>query len=345
MKIYHFVLLFIIFFLAAGIRTDINLGKMKEVQIEKKDIAESLYSATSDAINTVAASGRFGTNSINKDELLNTFFTSLYSSIGIVSKPDQQSEVNLYIPVILLCDTDGYYVNYFSEYTDENGTTSQERIWSEKMPYFYQDDYFLYHFTLTDTMGVYDQEHLLAKDQIEYTETNYHEFQTQEIYQSFRGNHRDWFVLDNELFHLTRKTIIMEQLEETLSYYTSRHNTIARQNGITYRFAFPAGQEEGWAKYLDDINMVVVFQGYPYGVDQNATFNKVASSGANVLKKEVYYVEKRSWYYLAHQAGCLKLENNDLVLEETFSDLEACAKIGAFCDDCIVNGPRVPELK
>ena len=343
MKVYHYTLLFLIFFLAVIIKTDMSIGRLKSIENEKTELTKKLTAATSDAVEFLAASGVYGESSIRKDEIKDIFFTSFYSSMGIISDPNAQAELEMYIPVILLCDYDGYYVYYYDTFTAEDGYTYSKRIWSEKMPYYYRDDYFIYRFTLSDRVIIYDINELLPLP-VDVIEADYHEFQKDDRYTLFRLHHSDHFLFDDDKYELVKKGAIINQLENVLSYYTSRHNSIARMNGISYNFSFPSGLEEEWAGYMDDRNMLVVFQGYPYGADRDYTFNKIASAGANIIKKPVYYVEKKGWYHLAHIKGCPELAGSATVLEESFESLEACAKAGAYCDDCIEYGARVPAL-
>lgn len=344
MKIFHFALIFVIFFLAVIIKTDISIGKMKMINNEKTELITSLNTATSDAIHYLAESGTHGTNLINKDEVIQTFFKSLYSAMGIASDTTAQEEVKIYIPVILLCDTDGYYVYYYDEYKDSEGYTYSSQVWSEKKPYFYSDNQLIYNFTLNNMVSVYDKNNILEIDK-NFIETDYQEIQTSDEYSGFRSKYPDSFLLNNDLYELVKKEAIIGRLEEEMSYYTSRHNMIASHNGITYTFAFPSGNSNEWASYMDDLNLVVVFQGYPYGAILDYTFNKVVSVGANVTKKPAYYVEQKSWYYLAHIEGCKKLEEDISLLEETFESVEDCARKGAFCCECIEHGARVPMIR
>lgn len=344
MKVYHYALIFLIFFLAVILKTDISIGKLKSIENQKVELTANLNSATTDAVEFIATTGAYGGSSINKDELIKTFFTSFYSSLGIISSNSKQAEIELYIPVFLLCDYDGYYVYYYDTYIAEDGLTYSQRLWSEKMPYFYEDNYFIYRFTLSDKVYIYDKNNLLNQPK-KLLELDYKEFQQNSEYESFRTIYSDCILLDNENFSLVKKGAIINQLEKILSYYTSKHNDIARLNGITYRFSFPAGANDEWAGYLDDVNLLVVFQGYPYKADGDYTFNKVASAGGNIIKKPVYYVEKKSWFYLAHIKGCSELESSVSVLEETFDSIDSCTQIGAYCDYCIEYGTRVPTLK
>ena len=344
MKVHHFALLFLVFFLAAVIRTDIAIGKLKSIENEREELTASLDSATVDAVSSLAKFGTYGTNSINKDVVVDTFLTSLYSSLGIISDREKQKEFEMYIPVILLCDSDGYYAYYNEEYKGADGYTYTGRKWSEKMPYYYKDNDFIYRFNLTDTVGLYDINGLLPTAEKLLT-INYHELQKEDIYKDFRGKHKDCILLNDEVFALARKGAIVSQLEKVLSYYTSKYNEIARKNGITYNFSFPSGDEKEWADYMDDVNLLVVFQGYPYGAGRNYTFNKIAAAGANLIRKPIYYIEKKSWFYLAHKAGCPKLAASTTVLDESFDNLEECAKYGAYCCECIDHAARVPDIK
>lgn len=344
MKIYHFALLFFIFFLGAVIKTDVSIGKLKAIENEKEEITISLSSATSDAVNYLSKTSSYGAGSINKEEVLNTFFTSLYSSLAIISDPSAQAEIEIYIPVILLCDLDGYYVYYYDEYKADDGNTYIERIWSEKVPYSYEDEYFIYRFTLTDMIYIYDKNNLLGIDEA-VIESEYKEFGKNPLYSDFRTSNSGCFLFNDEEYELIRKATIMNKLEDVMAYYTSRHNLIAQRQGITYSFSFPSSKGDEWAEYIEDVNILVVFQGYPYGPDRNYTYNKIASAGANIIKKKKYYVEEKSWYYFAHREGCEKIKNNDMILEETFDTIEDCVKLGAYCCECIDHGARVPELK
>lgn len=342
MKIHHFILIFLVFFFAMTLKTDLSIGQLKNLQNEKSELHRSLDTATSDAITFLAKADSYGTNSINKDKVVSNFFTSLYASLDMISDKNAQLELEMYIPVILLCDTDGYYVYYYDEFKASDGFTYTERKWSEKMPFYYRDANFVYRFTLTNMIYIYDSSHLLSSENV--IVTDYKEIQTNPQYDTFRSQYSKSFLLNDEAFKLTRKGAILNQLEEVLAYYTSRHNTIAKQNGITYTFSFPSNKRGEWAGYIEDVNLTVVFQGYPYGRGRNYVFNKISSSGADVIKRKGYYVEKKGWYHLTHKQGCPLLAESIMVLEETFSSLEECAKIGAYCCECIENGSRVPDL-
>lgn len=344
MKIYHLTLIFIIFFLGCVIKTDLTVGSLKAIENEKDEITKNLSSAVSDAVNCLSKTGSYGTGTINKEEVLTTFFASLYSSMGIISDKTAQSEIEIYIPVILLCDTDGYYVYYYDEYKADDGNTYIERICTEKMPYSYEDDYFIYRFTLTDMVYIYDKSDIF-KQEGRFVYIDYKELSENPAYEELNLKYGNSFLFHNNDYETVKKTAIINKLEETLAYYTSRHNDIAVKQGITYAFTFPYGMKDQWADYIDDVNMIVVFQGYPYGPDRNYRYNKIVSAGANILKRPKYFVEQKSWYKLAHRQGCDKINDSSLLLEESFDSVEECVKLGAYCCECIEHGAKVPILE
>lgn len=344
MKIYNFALIFLIFFLSAIIKTDMQTGKLIEIKNEKEELENSLVTAVSDAVAYLAETGSYGSGTINKDEILAAFFASLYSSMGIISDKSAQSEVEIYIPVILFCDTDGFYVYYYDEYVTYDGLTYIDRVWSEKMPYSYEDEYFIYRFTLTDLVYIYDK-HDMLKLEDKFLYVDYKEFVNESSYEDLRLKYKDCILFNESDFNTVKKASIINKLEDVLAYYTSRHNHIASKNGITYSFSFPYGRRDEWADFINDVSLLVVFQGYPYGPERDYRYNKIISSGANVIKKYRYFVEEKSWYKLAHKEGCKKIKDTDMLLEETFDSLEECVKLGAFCCECIEHGARVPDLR
>lgn len=343
MKIYHFTLLFAIFFFIAVVLIDISIGQLKSIETQKAEMTRNLDTAASDAVEYLATTGTYGTGNIKKEEVVARFFASLYSAMGIISDIRAQAEIEMYIPVILLCDIDGFYVNYYDEYVSIDGGTYSERVWSEKLPYSYEDEEFIYRFSLIDTLWIYDDANRIGRDN-KVIHVSHKEIMTDQAYSKFRLNNKSNFLIDEETFELVRKGAIINNLEVAMAYYTSRHNAIARRNGITYTYSFPAGKGEEWGHHIDDVNIIVVFQGYPYGGDRNFIYNKVASAGANIIRKPLYYIEEKSWYRLAHMEGCERLGSSTVLMEEVFESIGACAQLGAYACECIEHGARVPRL-
>jgi len=211
------------------------------------------------------------------------------------------------------------------------------------MPYSYEDEYFIYRFTLTDMVYVYDK-HNLLKEEDKVLYTDYKELAKNPAYEELRIKYKDCILFNEYNFETVKKAAIINKLEEVMAYYTARHNLIASRHGITYTFSFPYGRNNEWADYMEDVNLLVIFQGYPYGPERDYRYNKILSAGANVAKKPKFYVEEKSWYKLVHKQGCEKIKKSVTLLEETFDSIEECVRLGAYCCECIEHGARVPLL-
>jgi hypothetical protein len=242
---------------------------------------------------------------------------------------------------------DGYYIFYSEEYRTPDGYQNVSKRWSEKHPYYYEDENFIYCFTLGDIVTLYDKEDSLSGGATRTIYTlDYHDIQNKEVYLAFRNTHPDSILLADDKFEIVRKGAIIKSIEESMAYYTSHHNHIAQQYGITYNFSLPVMREEEWAPYLDDVSMFIVFQGYPYGDQVGEVYNRIASSGAKISKKRLFYLEQIGWHYIYHRDDCPQLENGGIIMfDEPLYDIESCVTKGAYaCPVCNDNsGANAPD--
>ena len=314
MKAYQFALIFLVLVISVTVLCDIKSESMNTVIEKKKQIDKNLDKAIDDGVTNLVEVDSSNNVIISKHTAAEGFFASLYSSFGVLSDSISQEKLMLYIPVITVTMEEGYYIFYSDEYTGADGYTYTAKRWSEKFPYSYEDEDFIYGFTLGDTATLYDKNGLLGETG-DVTRLDYHDMQTKEEYVAFRTAKPDSILLNDEAYALVRKGAIISCVEESMAYYTCRHNKIAEQNGITYNFSLPVMSEDDWAPYLDEVSMFVVFQGYPIGLGEGETYNRVASAGAKVSKNKVYYLEQKGWYLLYHDPDCPELDNNSSLLE------------------------------
>jgi hypothetical protein len=315
---------------------DIRTNNLKAIIENRQQIDQSLDAAIDDGITKLAEVDSNQNITISKDAAIRSFFLSLHSTLGILSDKSAQEKLMLYVPVVMITMEDGYYVFYSDEYIGNDGYTKVSKRWSEKNPYYYKDNDFIYAFTLGDVITLYDYKGLLnsSGDKSVYC-MDYHDLKTKPEYETFRRNRADSFLLDNEKYQIMRKQTIISSMEESMAYYTSHHNKIALQYGITYNFSLPVIQKEEWAPYLDDISMFVVFQGYPYG-NSGEIYNRVASAGAKVTKRDEFILEQKQWYLIYHRADCSELDKEGIIYkEEPLYRIEDCAEAGAYaCPIC-----------
>jgi hypothetical protein len=332
--------------IAAIVIADIKTNNFIEVVEDREQIDRILDTAIDDGVTSLAQVDGNNNLSISKDAAIKSFFLSLYSAFGVLDDKDNQEKLNLYIPVVAVTMEDGYFIFYSDEYLGTDGHPYVSKRWSEKYPYYYEDGDFIYGFTLGDIITLYDKSGILegSGSPAVYT-MDYHDLQTKEEYSAFRKEHPESFLLEDEAYKLVRKSSIINCMEDTITSYTNRHNRIAEEYGITYNFSLPVIRDDEWARFIDDISMFVIFQGYPYGNGTDEVYNRFASAGAKFTKRKGFYIEQKGWYRIYHRSNCPELSDDAIILEdEIYYDAEACVKEGAYaCPVCNKTGVYAPE--
>lgn len=337
MKLYHFCIIFTFLSLTLFVITDVKICTFTAAAEEKEMLNHSFDRAIDDAVTNLVETDGIAGLKLNKERAVDDFYSSLYASLGILDKPDKQALIKNYIPLITVTCEDGYYVYYCEEYKGSDGCTYINKHWSEKKPYYYEDRYFIYGFTLTDIITVYDKNKLLdpSGEQAVFT-VNYHDLQTNDRYKNFRNEHRDSFLLNDEDFYLIRKNCIITGIEKSLRYYCNKYNSIAQLYSITYNFSMPVVDNSEWTRSIDNPSMIVLFQGYPFGNSVIGTYNRFLIAGARIKKKEAYYLEQKEWYYLYHKSDCSELKKGGIYFfNNPYYSILDCAKEGAYaCPVC-----------
>jgi len=346
MKLYHYAILFAIIALTLFVIADVKTDNFGAISDEKKILDQSFHRAVDDAVLHLVESDGIEGLKVNKERSVEDFFLSLYAAMGITNNPEKQELIKNYIPVITITSEDGYYMYYSDEYKGSDNYTYYSKRWSEKLPYYYEDDDFIYGFTLTDTLTIYDKNGILdnSREQIIFT-LDYHDLKSDEKYSNFRSKRSNSFLLNDESYYLVRKESIITCIEDSLAYYCDQHNYIAQQFGITYNFAMPVVDKSEWTQSIDTPSMIVIFQGYPFRNGVDGTYNRFVIAGSGIKKKEMYLLEQKEWYYLYHKDNCSELKkDNSIILSETYDEVIDCVNEGAYaCPLCISSGVYAPE--
>ncbi len=346
MKLYHFILIFIIIAIGVTSILEIKTDHLKAAIQDKKQIDRNLKTAVDDGVAAFLRVDDSNRVIIDKDDAINSFFISLVASFGVLDDQEAKEKLKIYVPVVVATIDDGYYIFFSGTYKGNDGKTYVKKQWSEKFPYYYEDDDFVYRFTLGDMVTIYDKHGLLdpTGEQKAFT-ADFHDIQTDENYQSLRTARPNNFLLNDETYNDLKNGRMESLIQDTMAYYTSRHNQIAAQYGITYNFALPATEKGSWENYLSRNSLFVVFQGYPFGEGSGEIYNRIASSGSKISKNDVFYLEQKGWYYIYHRSSCSLLKGAGLFfLDEPYYTVESCVKEGAYaCPECCANGVYAPD--
>jgi len=343
LKLHHFTITFALIAITFIVISDIRMEHLNTALNSKIEFDRCIDTAIDDAVRHLLEVGENNQIVINKEKAIESFFTSLYASFGILTNRDMQKQLDLYFPVIAVTVEDGYYIYYWDEYKDSDENTYAIHRWSEKLPYFYEDENFLYRFTLDDHIILFDKNDKLEPSGIQKVyQLNYNDIGDKFPYAFDTSEH---ILLNHDKFHTLRKTTIASLIENSMAYYISHHNKIASNYGITYNFSLPPISHNEWLPYLDNCSIFVVFQGYPFGNEAGDVYNRFASAGAKISKDALYYIEQVDWYRIYHRSGCPEMKEDRYLFDtEPYFTVEECVNEGAYaCPICNNTGINAPE--
>jgi hypothetical protein len=317
MKITNLAIIFFLIELCLFTVLDIRTENLSAITTRKMEYNKALDSAIDDGISDLVEVDSKRNLVLNKDAAVNQFYESLFSNFGVIGNSQSENKLKTYVPIILVTDTDGFYI-YYSDTYQSGSETLINKKWSEKIHYSYQEGNLVFNFTLDTYLTIYD------------TDANaVYEGEYEDLKGQFSGSQ---IMTDAETFDTIRRSAIIDKIEGEMNYYINKHNSIAYQLGITYQFWLPRIEESDWYRTIDDVSMLVVFQGYPYKAGSTDTCNRYALGGARITKSDVYYITEENGMKYYHKSGCSHLINS---ADIAYYTKEECALEGAYpCPDC-----------
>ncbi|OPA74649.1 hypothetical protein BVG16_23100 [Paenibacillus selenitireducens] len=251
---------------------------------------------------------------LNRVEGIRSFYRTLYTNFDVTEDANGQSLLDIYIPVIAMIGYDGYYIYADEEFKNEQGETEIRHVWSIKKPYAYQDN-------AGNTIAFTLDNYVIAYDQINRTWVK--GFQ-REIGESTSIS----LLQPNAMFEQVRRQSIVHLIQEDLRYYLQKHNTYAKQLGITYTFTLPTISQEAWNNTIDDVGVIAFVQGIPIG-DQH--YNNYALGGARLVKASTYRgIQANGVKYYYRERDCA----STLPTIETFLSEKEAALQGYYPLSC-----------
>lgn len=333
MKLYHFTLLFFIFFISTVILVEMRVSRQTYVMTDN-EVTENAFDDAVDAATEKLISSSAGTVAVDKEGAVEAFFTSLSASFGIVDEPVARKNLELYVPVIAVTADDGFYIWYDAEITDANGHADTARVWTDRIAYSYDDGYFIYNFGKGTSATIYDYRKLLDTNPSFYNADakevmNFEKFD--ELIHAIPSSEWANCLLTNEdLFVTIKDRVVAQTLEDYLNYYCNEHNRVAAMSGVTYRFTIPDVDGTMYVRAADNASFLAFFQGYPIaGTDK--TYNQYCVSNAQVTDNDILTIDDTHHY---HRNGCTHIGT---VVASAYTERE-CAMQGAYaCEYCFPN--------
>lgn len=317
MKLTNLCILFVLLEISLITVTNSRMNNLTAINSKTIEYNKALDSSVDDGTMNLVEVDSNRNIVLNKDKAVEQFFISLYANFGVIDNSILQRKLHEFVPIILITDEEGFYIYYMDKHVELEEVVLGNK-WSEKYPYIYEDELFIYKFTLNDMITMYN------KDTKELITGNYKELGI--IY-------TDSFLAEEDIFDSVRRTAIINELEKCMNYYINKYNNIASQFGITYQFWLPTIDKADWYRTIDDIGMFVLFQNYPYQAGSLDTYNRYAFGGARITKSGCYYLKEINEIIYYHKEKCSYLNMNGQ--ENAYFTKEECALAGAFpCPYC-----------
>lgn len=269
----------------------------------------------------------------NREKAVDTFYEVLIKCFNY-EYTTYEELVKHYVPCIFLIDTDGYYIEYTSEYTNDEGVYCYEQLitpinkWAKTYSIGGGSRTGIYtvEYHLDDTVTVtYKDRH----DEVQTYSGNY-----ATVYEKY-GNPQELSVFANyDVFRAEKIDTIINILQDQMEYYINTYDGFLNQkNNTQYEFTLPQLSGDNWARLIDNPTVISFLQGKNERVI-STNYNVFAFAGAEVEEDVAYYIRKDDAgmkYY--HREYCSKLYNYDK--QQKYSMVDA-AKNGAYpCPECV----------
>lgn len=281
-----FVLIMVSVFLVLNQKID-TVAAITKLQMQYNNAIDN---AVADALIQIVDQDSLASTSIDFASVTDSFLRYLAWNLGLEAESQKGRTLSNYVPVIAYIVQDGLYLTYQKVAEGEalagnnNGVEKQvgeqSKFWnvgewntsiaiSDRIPFEQRTHAYLIQYTLTDYVRIIN-------------------VQTNEKTEGYYGDLIKLFpeILPRtrEDFDKERRLTIINCLTKTMNEYIEKHNKIAKHYGITYQFTLPYIEMEEWYRTVDDISMLVLFQGYPYGNDTLGYYNRMALGGARIRK-------------------------------------------------------------
>ncbi len=250
--------------------------EMKQVESEDKQIDYGYSDSENKKINVNAKVG------------VDSFFKSMYNTLGISGNESAESYFNLFVPAVAVVEYDGVRISKNELVTAEDGTSAIKRVLRPKR-------YFTYTYSIVRNGSEYvlvpggETANVVSTHTVEFTmdEMIVHrgydymfdeEIKSSSFYISDSKNNDVLVsgVVSSEgkdkiksqiVSHLLdiKKSIIANVVSNELSYAVNENNDYARQSSVTYRFNFPSTTQEELYNMVDGVGIIAFVQGISVG--------------------------------------------------------------------------------
>ena len=359
-----FASLFLVF-----IRTDAMTNASKQNIEYGRKLTAASHSAMQSLEPQQVMSGRYiWSNEDDRRKSINSFYYSLSQSF---LKSTLDNNIQVTTPIILLIDTDGYYIGYNALFNSENMVDPDKinefqnglqltglNTWGEEYPLGSQ--YYIRYY-LNDNVKVTTPEGKIYEgNRHAVAETLFSKGADSDLVYYLDGSdvllkdagpmHTDYI---GEKFEVQKTDLIVNKTQETLNTYINQYNYNAGVNAGGYNINMPNISGEMWHRLLENPTIISFMQGHNINTGKEIV-NTYAYSGGEILKGDKYFITDVGLSKKYHSMReCLKTadltSNGDgtytfddgsgagpIKVEKIYFTMQDCADQGASpCPVCI----------
>ena len=258
--------------------TDINTA----AETKNSQYASYLAAATHDAAKEIQSetTGNVSMPTVSdRERVANTFYNSLKLDFGYTTEEDMQ-KLHIYVPVLAMIDSDGYYICFNQQYADETGhmavteSITPINTWTKQSGNYIARYYLGNNLDVTETgdtsqmySGAYDFVYEQLKDSADADAL---------ASLGLTGKEED--------FQEAKRSVIIEDIQQKIEYYINQNNDFAAEYTPSYTFTMPQTDNDDWTRLIENPTCIAFLQGIR--VTNGRDYLNIYSIGGGEVKKQ-----------------------------------------------------------
>lgn len=263
MKHSDFTICFAIFAATLIIVSDMRTNIITKMLLTKLSYNQILDTAVEDSLLSSIEADFYGNKFVlDKEQILDRLWKNLSYSFGTFNQDLAQERLLDCIPVIICTEMDGFYVWQYDE-------AEKKHKFGEKLPFLFEEDGYCFFLNFADFIKIEDKNTGTVIEGtfdyvIKYINTG--------------------LLEKREVFEEKKKQVITELVRDSLELAVEK-NAVRQNIDAKYRISIPFIDYEEWYQNIQDVNLLLYFQGNPrkfYGKN----YQRFIFSGARLSKNK-----------------------------------------------------------
>ena len=274
MKLVDYGILLVIIATILFVPLDIAQRELNAYSSYEIQYHEKMDNAIDDALFFMVENDDFSQVKWNREECIKGFYQSFYGNFGMTRDPAGQQKIRKHLPLIGVIELNRISIAY--QYpSNKDGEVLLEDAWTEYRPYQYEQDGYYYEFFIGN-----------LKDWIKIYFPEQRQWQEGFRLDLAKIDKEVSWIADEEQFDRVRRHTVIQTIKKEMQKVINQYNFIGNQYGYQYEFYLPEIEKQDWCKTVDDMGIIVLFQGYPVDSVLDYTYSRFIYAGARTYKEK-----------------------------------------------------------